>query len=75
MPIYEYVCTGCKTKFELLRPLSEADATALCSECHGEAKRIFSTFAAVSKDSSGQSTLLSNSCSGCSTSSCDTCGG
>ena len=24
MPIYEYVCPNCKTKFELLRPMSQA---------------------------------------------------
>lgn len=75
MPIYEYVCPGCKRKFELLRPLSEADASALCSECHREAKRILSTFAAVSKDAGGQSTPLSSPCAGCRTDSCATCGG
>ncbi|MFA5315945.1 MAG: zinc ribbon domain-containing protein [Dehalococcoidales bacterium] len=74
MPIYEYVCTNCKKKFELLRSLSQADAGAICSDCHGEAKRILSTFAAVSRDSSGQSVPMGNSCSGCSSSSCTTCG-
>ena len=75
MPIYEYICAGCKKKFEVLRPMSEADATVVCSDCHVAAKRILSTFAAVSKDAGGQSTPLSSSCSGCNTSGCATCGG
>ncbi|MFH0941573.1 MAG: zinc ribbon domain-containing protein [Chloroflexota bacterium] len=75
MPIYEYVCTACKKKFERLRPLSEAEASARCSVCHSEAKRVLSTFAAVSKDSSGQSTpVMGSPCSGCGSSTCTTCG-
>lgn len=76
MPIYEYVCTDCKKKFEMFRPLSQAEADALCSACGGKAKRILSTFAAVSKDSSGQSTpVTGGGCSTCGSTGCATCGG
>ncbi len=33
MPMYEYVCLKCKTRFELLRQLSERDEPAECPEC------------------------------------------
>ena len=74
MPIYEYFCSGCKLKFELLRALSQSGEEASCPRCHNNAERIFSTFAAISKDESGVSTPLSNSCSSCSSLSCNTCG-
>jgi putative FmdB family regulatory protein len=75
MPIYEYVCTKCNKKFELLRPLSQADADALCS-CSGKAKRVLSRFAAVSKDSGGQATpITGGGCSTCGSTGCTTCGG
>lgn len=76
MPIYEYVCTKCNKKFEMLRPLSQADADALCSSCKGKAKRVLSRFAAVSKSSSGESTpVTGGGCSTCGSSGCTTCGG
>ena len=36
MPIYEYVCTDCNTRFEALRSMSKADATISCENCAGE---------------------------------------
>jgi len=74
MPIYEYYCSSCELKFELLRALSKAGEAASCPRCHNNAERIFSIFAAVSKDESGVSTPISNSCSSCSSTSCNTCG-
>ena len=53
MPIYEYVCSDCGLKFELLRPLSQANEGASCPHCHNSAKRVFSTFASFAKDESG----------------------
>jgi putative FmdB family regulatory protein len=46
MPIYEYRCTTCETRFEdLVRGPSAAVA---CPECGGaEAERLLSTFAGV----------------------------
>jgi putative FmdB family regulatory protein len=75
MPIYEYVCTGCNKKFEMFRPLSQAEADAACAACGGKAKRVLSRFAAVSKGSGGESTpITGGGCSTCGASSCTTCG-
>jgi len=75
MPIYEYVCSDCDLKFELLRPLSRAGEAASCPRCHNSAERVFSTFACFSTDESGLSSPVGgSSCATCGTTSCDTCG-
>jgi len=75
MPIYEYVCSDCNLKFELLRPLSQASQGASCPRCHNNAKRAFSTFSSFTKDERGLTTRIagSNPCSSCSAFSCDSC--
>ena len=45
VPIYEYLCTKCKTEFELRRPFSEADKPALCLKCNSETQKLLSNFA------------------------------
>jgi len=76
MPIYEYVCPSCDTKFELLRPFSRAGEDASCPKCKSAAKRVLSVFACFAKDSEGVSTSLgsSSSCGTCSAASCFGCG-
>ncbi|MFC2013514.1 FmdB family zinc ribbon protein [Chloroflexota bacterium] len=77
MPIYEYVCPECGLKFELLRPLSQADEDAACPSCHKRAGRKLSAFACFSKDASGLTSPVAgtgNSCASCGITSCDTCG-
>ena len=44
MPIYEYLCRECDSKFEQMRPLSQSDKTAECPKCHKPARRKMSTF-------------------------------
>jgi len=74
MPIYEYVCSDCNLKFELLRPLSQAAEAASCPHCHQSAERILSTFASFSTDESGLSSPVGgNPCASCGLPSCDTC--
>ena len=74
MPIYEYICTDCGLKFELLRPMSQLDEAAICPGCHNGAQRILSAFASFSRDAGGELTSLGSSmCSSCSATSCDTC--
>ncbi len=74
MPIYEYVCPGCNSKFELLRPMSRANEEVACPQCQQKAERILSTFACVSMDESGLSSPVGgNPCASCSATSCDTC--
>ncbi len=77
MPIYEYVCCGCGSKFELLRPFSQANEASSCLACLGRAERTISACASFSKSESGESVPLAGSgsaCGSCSTTSCSTCG-
>ena len=76
MPLYEYCCLRCQTRFELLRPAARADEPTICPNCQGnEARRLISTFAAFSKSESGASAAVAGSsgCAGCSASSCAQC--
>ncbi len=75
MPIYEYICLRCKSRFELLRPMSQAGKGVACPHCGSQADRALSSFACFTKNESGLSSPVGgSSCSGCSTTSCDTCG-
>lgn len=75
MPIYEYLCPSCNSKFELRRSFSQADEAASCPSCHAIAKKLFSLFAAFSKSAEGESTSIGGSdiCSTCPATSCATC--
>ena len=74
MPLYEYVCSKCDLKFELLRSINQRDKKASCPHCHNSAERILSPFASFSKSESGVNTpIAGSSCSSCSTASCDSC--
>ncbi len=74
MPIYEYVCSDCNLKFELLRPLSQAGEAASCPHCQQSAERVLSTFACFSTDESGLTSPVGGSpCASCGATNCDTC--
>lgn len=49
MPLYEYYCPKCSSKFELLRTMKQSDDAASCPKGHAGAPRTLSMFAAVSK--------------------------
>lgn len=57
MPIYEYVCETCKSKFEkLVRSMNSTEAAA-CPKCGGaKTNRQFSSFAVGAGQSSSPST-------------------
>ncbi|HAS28332.1 MAG TPA: zinc ribbon domain-containing protein [Dehalococcoidia bacterium] len=75
MPIYEYFCPVCKSKFELLRLMSEIDVTAVCPVCNTPSSRTLSKFACYVKDAGGSSSSVGgSSCSGCSATDCGSCG-
>jgi putative FmdB family regulatory protein len=59
MPLYEYYCRSCAQKFELLRPMKDADRAATCPAGHARAARTISMFAAVSKGGDGEVTPMS----------------
>ncbi|HTI13697.1 MAG TPA: zinc ribbon domain-containing protein [Dictyobacter sp.] len=45
MPLYEYYCSDCKSKFELLVGYKHAD-DIVCMKCHSEnVRRLLSVFA------------------------------
>lgn len=47
MPIYEYRCKSCETRFEKLRPVSEMDCPTPCPRCRSaQTLRLLSVFAA-----------------------------
>lgn len=49
MPLYEYYCSDCKSKFELLVSHQHAD-DIVCTKCHSEkVRRLLSTFAFAGK--------------------------
>lgn len=47
MPVYEYYCRECDTKFEKLRTISAANDPAVCPEGHDGAIRMLSVIARV----------------------------
>lgn len=69
MPLYEYYCSDCKSKFELLVSHAVADEV-VCAKCQGEhVRRLLSVFAArrgssTSDDSAYESAPSMGSC-GC----------
>lgn len=77
MPIYEYVCSGCKSKFEQMRPLSQCSQPADCPKCHKPAGRKMSLFSAMSTSVSGVPQAVpgasGHSCSSCGGGSCSSC--
>lgn len=71
MPIYEYICQDCQTRFEMIRSMKKADTDLNCVKCQSEnVKRRISLFNAAS----GSRSIAGNTgCSGCSGGSCSTC--
>lgn len=46
MPVYEYYCADCKTKFDARRPMSKADDAIQCKHCESmRTSRTLSLFA------------------------------
>lgn len=74
MPLYEYKCTDCKTCFDALRAMADADAFIACPKCGSENTcRMISLFSAVGGD--GVIAGAGSSCGSCTpSSSCATCG-
>jgi len=75
MPIYEYFCPSCQSRFELLRSINRVSEDAFCPTCNAKGQKLFSTFSCLSKDSDGISTPVggSDKCTGCTQSTCSSC--
>ena len=75
MPIYEYICPACQSRFEQMRPMSQSEEEAACPKCGKPAGRAISRFACLARDETGYTAPIGgSSCGGCSSSSCSTCG-
>ncbi|TMC00204.1 MAG: zinc ribbon domain-containing protein [Chloroflexi bacterium] len=72
MPLYEYVCARCETRFEQLRPAGRMDDPASCPSGHGEGRRVLSTFAAMTRSEIGEpASITGGGCSsGCTNCAC-----
>jgi putative FmdB family regulatory protein len=59
MPIYEYYCRDCHTKYDKLRPMVEADAPVSCPECNMQ--NSVRALSVVIMHTGGSSSVLSSS--------------
>ncbi len=76
MPIYEYHCQDCNSRFEKLVSLSRANEQPPCPNCTGgRTEKLLSTFASVraSGYDGGSAQSSGGGCGGCSGGSCATC--
>jgi putative FmdB family regulatory protein len=76
MPIYEYSCTKCNKKFELMRSLSRSTEGASCPKCENRAERIMSGCYSMSRSEGGVARTVAgsgSSCASCGSGSCGTC--
>jgi putative FmdB family regulatory protein len=77
MPLYEYVCSVCRTRLERMRPMSEAAEPVPCPDCGAPAHRVLSVFSAFTRGEGGQTQAVAGTggCAGCSGAcDCSSCG-
>ena len=65
MPLYEYYCRTCASKFEKLQPMRAATAPAACPEGHAGAERTISVFASFNRGDESGIDMMSAGDSGC----------
>jgi putative FmdB family regulatory protein len=53
MPVYEYVCRTCDSRFEARRSMSQAGDPIACPDGHAETARLLSVFASVGRAPAG----------------------
>ncbi|MGH3088410.1 MAG: FmdB family zinc ribbon protein [Rubrobacteraceae bacterium] len=57
MALYEYKCSDCEDKFDLMRPMSAADDPAACPECGSESSmRVVSNFVSIGSGAAATAT-------------------
>lgn len=62
MPVYEYYCRECGTKFEKLHRMSTKGETAACPSGHAGAARTLSLFATFSRGEGGDVQSFGGGC-------------
>ena len=73
MPVYEYYCSACRTRFEELIRVAGRGERATCPSCaRADVPRVLSTFATVRVGSDGAelSAAAAGGCGGCGPSGC-----
>jgi len=75
MPIYEFTCQGCATRFETLCRMGSNGEGLECPQCGGtQVRKVMSTFFSPSSSPSGPAGPSGgHSCSSCSSRNCATC--
>jgi putative FmdB family regulatory protein len=75
MPLYEYRCTVCDLRFELLRAYDQTRDGAPCPRCQGASRRLVSACAAAVRGSepSGAGAGGTGGCGACSGGNCASC--
>jgi putative FmdB family regulatory protein len=76
MPMYEYGCLSCNSRFDRLRRMDQDDSGIICPKCHSEAvQRRLSVFASYSRSTTASvaSEAAAPGGSTCSRN-CSTCG-
>jgi putative FmdB family regulatory protein len=73
MPLYEFLCRACGTRFERLVRVGR-EKEVCCPGCgRPDVRKLFSTFGIHGADKTASGSSSSKSCSSCSTKSCSTC--
>jgi putative FmdB family regulatory protein len=53
MPLYEFYCADCRSKFEVLTSYEASQAGMVCASCHGQhVRKLLSVFARPSRGGS-----------------------
>lgn len=65
MPLYEYRCEICDTRFELRRSLTASSEPATCPNGHAHARRLLSVFATAGRSGPTPSTAQGAGGGGC----------
>ena len=75
MPLYEYVCQECGTRFDALRAIKDADQPIPCKLCQStHTTRKLSVFFAQSGGKVVAGTSGGDSCGSCAGGNCSHCG-
>ena len=75
MPIYEYRCQDCSSRFEVLTSFAERDRGQACPRCESLKTRVLvSSFAVVGGKETGAAMDFSSSAGGCCGGGCGSCG-
>ncbi|HEX5939836.1 MAG TPA: zinc ribbon domain-containing protein [Dehalococcoidia bacterium] len=65
MPLYEYYCPKCESKFEMLRSMDRADESTSCPQGHPSATRVLSLTARPARGDGFEGAFEAEEAAGC----------